>query len=146
MSSPAQPPRFQRFERVGLVSASALVALNIWTGCPLLALWIGSRLVGGDGLSMGAVFVVVIALSALELAMTIALTWMSTRYDERIARRFDQRRSSPWLRSMRGEREELIKGRLGVTPIEWVMMISVALAVITLETWFFFFAGSPLVG
>ncbi len=48
-----------RLQRALLLAAMAVVAVNIWTGSPLLALWVGSRLQGTSGLSMGAVFAVI---------------------------------------------------------------------------------------
>ena len=47
-------PRFMRLKRVAMAAATALVAINIWTGAPLLALWVGSRVVGKTVLSMRA--------------------------------------------------------------------------------------------
>ena len=44
-----------RLRRTGLMAAMTVVGLNICTGNPLLALWVGSRVVGGGTLTMGAV-------------------------------------------------------------------------------------------
>jgi hypothetical protein len=136
------PPRVSRIKRLGLLTATALVAVNIWTGAPLLALWIGSRVVGQRTLSMGAVFVVVVLLAVFVVAMAFALMWLSARYDELIQRPGVERRS-PWLRSMRDEKV-LVHARLGTTPVELIVTASTVLAVISLEVWFFFLAGSPL--
>jgi hypothetical protein len=38
-------PRFTTARRVALAGATALIAVNIWTGAPILALWVGSRVV-----------------------------------------------------------------------------------------------------
>lgn len=130
--------------RVALASASILVAVNVWTGCPLLAVWVGSRVVGDSGLSMSAVFVVVVVLAVGEILLTLALTWLSGRYDELTGRPQAARRTSPWLRSMRGEREEVAKRRAGVSPVERIVIFSVVACVIAFEVWFFFFAGSSL--
>jgi hypothetical protein len=35
-----------------MAAASAFLAVNIWTGAPLLALWVGSRVVGRTVLDM----------------------------------------------------------------------------------------------
>jgi hypothetical protein len=129
---------------VALASATTLVAVNIWTGCPLLAVWVGSRFVGDSGLSMGAVFIVVVVLAVSVIALAAALTWLSAKYDRIIGRPAAARRTSPWLRSMRGEREELTKKRQGISAIERIVVISVVAAVTSFEVWFFFFAGSSL--
>src|SRR4051812_21102759 len=92
----AAPPRPLALRRIALVSSSALAAINIWTGAPLLALWVGSQVVGSSGLSMSAVFVVVAVLAASCLALAKALTWLSARYDELTGRPAGARRTSPW--------------------------------------------------
>ena len=131
-------------KRVGLLSASALAAVNIWTGAPLLAVWVGSQVVGDSGLSMTAVFVVIVVLAASCIGLAVALTWLSARYDELTGRPAEARRTSPWLRSMRGEREEESRRKHGISPVERVVVIAVVLGVLAFEVWFFFFAGSSL--
>lgn len=135
---------WRAFKRVALATASVIVAVNIWTGAPLLALWVGSRLVPSSGLSMTAVFVVIAVLAVSVLGLAAALGWLSARYDDVTGRPAAARRTSPWLRSMRGEREELAKKRQGISAIERIVVISVTAAVIAMEVWFFFFAGSSL--
>ena len=131
-------------KRITLGIATMLVALNIWTGGPLLALWIGSRTVGGSQLSMGAVGVVVVVLAAIEIGLTMALTWLSARYDALTGRPVAARRTSPWLRSMRGEREEVYKRSRGISGVERIVVLCVVACVVAFEIWFFFFAGSSL--
>src|SRR4051812_25060837 len=138
-------------KRLGLVSAVALVAVNIWTGAPLLALWVGSRFEGwvhsrdpGNGVTMRAVFVVVLTLAALELGLTFALTHLSAAYDELTGRPQEARRTSPWLRSMRGEREEFARHRHGISVVERIVVVCVVGAVLVFEYWFFFLARSSL--
>jgi hypothetical protein len=83
-------------------------------------------------------------LAAGEIGLTFALTWLSARYDELTGRPPAARRTSPWLRSMRGEREELAKRRQGVSPVERIVVVSVVLCVVAFEVWFFLFAGSSI--
>jgi predicted RND superfamily exporter protein len=130
-------------KRVGLAAAAAFVTVNIWTGAPLLALWVGSRTAGSNGHSMGAIGVVIVVLLALVLALTWLLTRINHRYDALTGRTVD-RRVSPWMRSMRGEREDYARARQGTSAIERVVTISVSIAVLVLNVWFFFFAGSPV--
>jgi hypothetical protein len=125
--------------------ASALVALNIWIGSPLLALWVGSQVERGIGhLSMTAVFTVVAVLTALVLALTWALALLNARYDELIGRPPDRREPLPWLRSMRGERETDARNRVGISAVERIVVLTVVAAALAFEIWFFFFAGSSL--
>jgi hypothetical protein len=64
---------------MALLSAMSFVAINIWTGAPLLALWVGSRVVGRQRLTMGSVFLVLILLVAFVTAMAVSLTRLSAR-------------------------------------------------------------------
>jgi hypothetical protein len=140
----AQHPT-QVAKRVAVAAASILVAVNIWTGCPLLALWVGSRVAAGaGGLSMAAVAVVVVVLAVLTLAMAAVLTRLNAAYDELIDRPQGARRTSPWLRSMRGEREEVSREQRGISAVERMVIVSVVACVLTFEVWLLFFAGSPL--
>jgi hypothetical protein len=55
----------------------------------------------------------------------------------------DKRRTAPWMRSLRDERPELAVKR-PMTGFEKMLIVSVVLAVILFEVWFFFFAGSSI--
>jgi hypothetical protein len=136
------PARFMTLKRVATAAATALVAINIWTGAPLLALWVGSRVVGKTGLSMWAVLVVVVVLVVLVFGLTAVLIWLNNTYDELIGRSRLERRS-PWLRSMRAEAEQNIDARVGVTALERIVTMVVYVAIIALLLWFIFFAGRP---
>jgi len=130
-------------KRLALAAAAAFVTVNIWTGAPLLALWVGSQAAGPTGTSMTAVFVVVVVLAALVLTLTALLGRISRRYD-RLAGRAADRRVLPWMRSMRSERDAYVKARQGVSAVERVVVLSVSVAVIAFNVWFFFLAGSPI--
>jgi hypothetical protein len=54
-----------------------------------------------------------------------------------------QRRTLPWMRSLRDERPELAEKR-ALTGFEKSIIATVVLAAIAFETWFFFFAGSSI--
>jgi hypothetical protein len=141
-----RPPVFRMpaVQRALLLGATTLIAINLWTGAPLAALWVGSRVVGQRALSMGAVFVVVATLAVLLGAMTLALTWLSARYDVLLGRPSGERRTLPWLRSMRAEEADLIRKRRGTTALEMIVFASTVTAILSLEIWFFFFAGNSL--
>jgi len=132
-----------RLARIGLAAAAAFVTVNIWTGAPLLALWLGSRTAGPSGLSMTAVFVVVAVLGVLVLLLVRLLTRINERYN-RLTGRQQERRVSPWMRSMRSERDEYAHAKHGTSAVERVVVISVTAAMVVFNVWFFFFAGSPL--
>ena len=134
-----------RFERVALQAVMGLAALNIWTGAPLLAVWVGSRVVtSSTQVSMGSVFVVVAVLFATCLALIYVLSWASSTYDRITGRQQTVRRHVPWLRSMRAERVNYEREKQDVTAIERILVIMVALVVVLFEIWFFFFSPSPI--
>jgi uncharacterized membrane protein len=130
-------------KRIALAAAAAFVTVNIWTGAPLIALWVGSQVAGPSGLSMTAVGLVVVTLIALVLALVWLLGRINERYD-RLTGRSADRRVSPWMRSMRGEREDYMRARQGISAVERAVVISVGAAVLVFNVWFFFFAGSSI--
>jgi hypothetical protein len=134
-----------RLQRIGLVAGSAMCAVNIWTGAPLLAVWVGSKLQkDATGLSMTAIFSVVVVLAVMVGLLAWALAWLNGRYDEVTGRPQKARYTSPWLRSMRGERDVEIRQKTGVSAVERIVIVTVVAAVLLFEVWFFFFAGSSL--
>jgi hypothetical protein len=135
--------RFLRLKRAGMAALTAFVTVNIWTGCPLLALWVGSQAVGHRTLDMGAVGVVVVVLAVLVFAFAMLLTWLNNVYDELIGRPRAEQRAT-WLRSMRAESEGHVSQRIGITLLERIVVINVYVAVIAFLAWFFLIAGSPL--
>jgi hypothetical protein len=134
-----------RAKRVALVAAMGLVTLNIWTGAPLLALWVGSRLVQDGGtITMGAAAAVVITLGAVAFALLRLLGILSARYDEVTGRPPAPRQQAPWLRSLRGDRPHAQSAEHRLRPVDYVVVATVVLAYGVFEVWFFFFSGSPL--
>ena len=93
-----------RLQRALLLAAMAVVAVNIWTGSPLLALWVGSRLQGTSGLSMGAVFAVIAVMGAASYGLIRLLGVLGARHDRLLGIPPGPRRQQPWLRSLSGER------------------------------------------
>jgi hypothetical protein len=128
--------------RAAMAGLTAFITINIWTGAPVLALWVGSKVVGRGTLSMAAVGVVVVVLAAIEFVLAVALTVLNNVYDELTGRPRAERRAT-WLRSMRGEAEGHLSQRVGITLLERIVMVNVYLAVISLLVWYVFFAGAP---
>jgi hypothetical protein len=136
-------PRRLALKRVTLSCATALIAVNIWTGCPLVALWVGSKAVGGQILSMGAVGVVIVVLAVLMYAMAALLVRLNNAYDDLTGRGHTEERAA-WLKSMRGEDKRDTRGRSGITALERIVISTVYLAAIALTIWFLFYSGIPL--
>src|SRR3954470_13879104 len=125
--------------RVLLLVAMALVAVNIWTGAPLLALWIGSRSQGDSGVSMGAVFAVIAVMGATMYGLVRLLAALGARYDRRIGRAPQKRQQLPWMRSLSGERLSEQRARQPVSALDVLLVGTVLVASLAFEIWFFFF-------
>jgi hypothetical protein len=140
----AEPQRSgHTLKRVAMAAATAFVTVNIWTGCPLLALWVGAQTVQERRVTMTSIFVIVTVLAVLVFASVFVLAWLNASYDELIGRRRMERRPT-WLRSMRAESERYVSQRVGITALERVVMYNVYVAVLALAVWFVLFAGPPL--
>jgi hypothetical protein len=135
----------ERAKRFGLAAAMAFLALNIWTGSPLLAVWIGSRLQGdATQASMGAIAAVVVCLVVFSIVLYQALKRVLYAYQETTGTLPTVRTHAPWLRSMRGERAATGRDRAPASAAEMAVIASVLLAAAAFEIWFFFFSGSPI--
>ncbi len=121
-----------------------LAALNIWTGAPLLAVWVGSRTVSTTQPTMSSVLLVIVVLAVCCLALIYVLNSASAAYDELTGRTQAVRRHVPWLRSMRAERVEYETEKAGTTALEKLLVGMVVLVVTLFEIWFFFFSPSPI--
>jgi hypothetical protein len=135
----------ERAKRFGLAALMAFLALNIWTGSPLLALWIGSRIQGEESqASMGAVAAVIGCLALFSIGLYQALKYVMHAYQETTGTLPTVRTHAPWLRSMRGERPEY--GAAHMAGAERIIVVTVIVAAAAFEVWFFFFSGSPIGG
>ncbi len=133
-----------RLKRAALLAVMAVVAVNIWTGGPLLALWIGSRVVGDGSLTMGAVAVVIGTLALTCFLLVKLLGVLGETHDRLLGLPPAPRRQQPWLRSLSGERLSEQRSRSRVSALDVVLVATVLLAAGAFEVWFFFFSGSPI--
>jgi len=133
-----------RAGRVALVCLMALATLNIWTGGPLLALWIGSRVQGAGPPNMLAVGAAAVALGAISYALVRLLARLDSLYARLAGRPSSVRRHVPWLRSMRGERPHIQRHASELSPLEVILIVSVVVVVALFEVWFFFYSPSPI--
>jgi hypothetical protein len=123
-------------KRATMAALTAIVTVNVWTGCPLLALWVGSRAVGRHDLSMGAVVVVLAVLALLEAAMLLLLAWLSSVYDELIGLRRSEQEVT-WIRRLCAPPQAAgVRRTLALTSVEGVVVINVYVAVVTLVLWY----------
>ena len=133
-----------RARRLAVLAGMALAAVNLFTGAPLLAIWVGSRVQGeSGGLSMTAVLVVIVVLAVLCWALVWALAALGGAHDALVGRR-PEARQTPWLRPFNSGVERSAGAELGALDV--VLVAAVVLAVLAFEVWFFVYAGSSIGG
>jgi hypothetical protein len=132
-----------RLERLALTAAMVLVALNIWTGSPLVALWVGSKMQGAGPPKMSSVAVVVITMATISVGLIWVLTLLGRRHEHLTGYTAQVSAHAPWLRSMRGERALYPGEKPQITMLERVLVLMVVVAVLAFEIWFLFYSGSP---
>jgi hypothetical protein len=129
-------------KRLGLLALMALAALNLFTGAPLVAIWVGSQVQGdAGGLTMTAVLTVIVVLSVLCWLLVAALGRLGVAHDALVGRAADRRRS-PWMRPFNegGGRGDAASLRA----LDKVLVAVVVVAGLAFEIWFLFFAGSSI--
>lgn len=134
--------RSETIKRVAIAGATAVMTLNIWTGAPLAAMWIGSEAAGDESLSMRGVCVVVLALAALDFGLTMALTWLNGLYRE-ITGLPPASKRLIGLRSMRGAPDASNSQSSRVGTLEGIVVLNVYLAFAAMVVWYVFFASAP---
>ena len=77
-SGPAGPTVF--LLRFVLATATALLSVNLYTGAPLFAIWVGSRVQKGTQLTMSTVAVVIAVLVASVFVIVFLLTRVEAAY------------------------------------------------------------------
>jgi len=131
-----------RAKRVALLALMALAAVNLFTGAPVAAIWVGSRVQGDSaGLSMSAVSVVVLVLALLCWALVWALSALGAAHDA-LAGRAAGRRQAPWMRAFNTPSGSSRGADLRA--LDRILVVAVVLAGLAFEAWFFFFAGSSI--
>jgi hypothetical protein len=134
-----------RVKRAGLICAMMLASGNAWIGSPLAALWVGSRVQGSGPPAMSAIGVVAVVMGALSFTIIRLLNMLSVAYDRLLGLPARRRRQSPWMRSLRGEREDFTDPeRARLSAVEVIVVATVIIAVVAFEIWFFFFSTSPI--
>jgi hypothetical protein len=133
---------------VALGALMLVVGINVWTGGPLAALWIGSRVQQNAGGSLtirpAAAVVVFVSLIAITWVLAKLLGVVSRAYDRAagITRPVRHQHAS-WLGS---ESPPNPRDRPASTMLERVLVAVVVLAALAFEVWFFFYSTSPIDG
>ena len=136
--------RKPRLRLLALTAAMALVTINIWTGAPLLALWLGSQVQAGGPPTLGAVTVVVVSLTLICLALVWLLGWLNEAHEQLTGQVRTVRDHAPWLRSMRDEKRRYTNQEHHLTALERILVIAAVLAFLALEVMFFLFPNSRI--
>jgi hypothetical protein len=123
-----------------LIALMAIGSILLWLGIPVGWLYLVSRLVKSSQPSMGPYVLLIVGIPASMIVVGKALSKLNRVYGEVTGTTPTMRARSPWMKSMRGERES---GRQR-TVLDVVMVWSVALALLCFGVWFFAFAGSSL--
>ena len=143
-SAPARPGG--RLRRVLLASAITVVSINVWTGAPVLALWIAARVEHGMFPTLAYIGLVAVLLGVISFVLLRLLALLGEAYERSLGRERRVRQHVPWLRSMRDERRSYAGVRHPVSAVDRTMVIGVTVCMIAFEIWFFFFAHQTLVG
>jgi hypothetical protein len=118
---------------------------NVFTGSPLLALWVGSRVQGtSQQPTMAPIAVVAVCIGAFSYALLLVLRRLGASYDAATGRQAAIREHVPWLRSLRGERPHEAGDDYSLTALEIILCIAVILAFAAFEYWFFFESSSSI--
>jgi hypothetical protein len=129
-------------KRLLLLALMALASVNLFTGAPLFAIWVGSRVQGDSGsLSMTAVFSVVVVMALVCSALVWALNRMGAAHDT-LAGRPVQRRQTTWMKPFNTGSADA--QRTSLRAVDRILVGAVVLAGLAFEAWFFFLAGSSI--
>jgi hypothetical protein len=132
----------RRAQRLLLLALMSLAAVNLFTGAPLFAIWVGSRVQGeSGGLTMTAVLVVVLVMALVCWALVWALSLLGAKHDELVGRTA-ARRQSPWMKPFNTPSRH--SQGISLRPLDRILVTAVVLAGLAFEAWFFFFAGSSI--
>src|SRR5437588_11951107 len=92
------------WRRVLLLAAMVLATLNIWTGSPVLALWVGSKVQGDvTTLKMSSVGAVVLVLAVMVVLLARAIAWLDVRYAEAVGKHPKKRQVRRWMIRLAGK-------------------------------------------
>jgi hypothetical protein len=132
----------KRTKRLALATLMAVIGMNIWTGGPLLALWIGSRVQSSGSepsltIRPATALTVFAAIAVISFLLVIALNRVSDAYDRAAGVGPGPKRHDRWIASDG-------PGPAALTALERMLVVMVAICALAFEIWFFFFSTSPI--
>jgi hypothetical protein len=123
-----------------LVLMMAVGSIVLWIGIPVGWVWVASRTVKSSQPSLGPYLLVLFATPVSMWLWSKLLFRLNDLYSRLTGQTHEVHVQLPWHKSMRGERGS----NRQTTVLDWVMMVSVSLALTAFGIWFFFFAGSSI--
>jgi hypothetical protein len=136
VASPLQP-----LAKAALIVLMAVGSILLWIGSPIGWLWIASQLQKDtQAPGFGPYLIVLAGIAVTAVVLAKLLSRLNRAYGAVAGNESTVRVVLPWHRSMRGEDE----GKAERTVLDVVMVISVAIGLVAMGIWFFFFAGSSL--
>jgi hypothetical protein len=133
-------------KRVGLIALMALGSVSLWVANPLLWFWLTSHLQSQAGQAqMGPYVLLLIGVIFTAVALAKGLAALNRGYGRLIGAEPTVRIIVPWRRSLRdarhGGRED--PGRVPVSVLDVVMVLSVLAAVVAFATWYLITDPTP---
>jgi hypothetical protein len=126
-----------------LILLMAIGSVFLWIGIPVGWLYIASHMVKSSQPTLGPYLLVIFGIPVTMVIWGKLLFKLDSVYSSLTGQDSEVEFRAPWLKSMRGEREQHSRK---LTVLEMTMVISVSLAVTAFGVWFFLFAGSSLPG
>jgi hypothetical protein len=135
-----------RAKPILLAAAMAFLALNVWTGSPLLAVWLGSRVQGDESQPSMAAYAVVIGRSSSSAGPLPAAQADDGRLPGGDGHHADRPLTRPVAAQHARRAPELRRHPRRISGAERVVVVTVLIAAAAFEIWFFFFSGSSIGG
>ena len=125
-------PATARLASAFVLSLLALGTVTLWVGIPPLVIWGLSKLIESRTLHYG---VGLVAVPTAMVLFALGLSWLNDLY-LRIQMATAKNPVAHWS----GERDRPVSGG----PLEPLLLLSLALAIVAAGIWFFVFAENPL--
>ena len=127
---------------IGLIIVMAVGSVSLWLVIPVAWIYVVSHMVKTTQPTLAPYLLILFAIPTSMFIVGKLLYRTNHIYERLTGQTSEVKVQLPWHRSMRGERNT---GRR-TSVLEFVMMISVGLALLVFGIWFFFFAHASLPG
>jgi hypothetical protein len=117
-------------------------SLVLWIGIPVGWIVLASHLTSTSAPTLGPYVLLIFGIPVSMFLFGRFLYRLNTLYGNVTGSSADSQVRSPWLKSMRAERDNTRPRSV----LDVVMIASVSVAALAFAIWFFFFAGSSLPG